>query len=67
KRCVCQLRRRKSMKRFGYFVNLLFSPCFTLHLHASFSEEANYSQAPRGPQALFKPFASSHDPLAKTV
>ncbi|WP_216356466.1 hypothetical protein, partial [Janthinobacterium sp. GW456P] len=28
---------------------------FTLHLHAPFSEGANYSPAPRGPQALFFP------------
>ncbi|MDO8037280.1 hypothetical protein O3297_28015, partial [Janthinobacterium sp. SUN128] len=26
KRCVCQLRRRKSMKRLQHFVNLLFYP-----------------------------------------
>ncbi|WP_233411178.1 hypothetical protein, partial [Rugamonas violacea] len=26
KRFVCQLRRRKSMQRFGHFVNLLFLP-----------------------------------------
>ena len=41
------------MKRFGYFVNLLFSPCFTRHLHASFSEGANYSPAPHTLQGLF--------------
>ena len=41
------------MKRFGHFVNLLFSSCFTRHLHASFSEGANYSQGPRPPQGLF--------------
>ncbi|WP_233410462.1 hypothetical protein, partial [Rugamonas violacea] len=47
KRFVCQLRRRKSMQRFGHFVNLLFLPaysaiaCFCVH----FCGEANYSKA----------------------
>ena len=49
------------MKRLQHFVNLLFSPCFTLHLHASFSEGANYSPAPHSPQALF----TAHSPPSK--
>ena len=49
------------MKRFDYFVNLLFSPCFTRHLHASFSEGANYSPEPYAVQGLF--FASIRTPL----
>ena len=40
------------MKLFQHFVNLLFSR-LTQHLHASFSEGANYSPAPRAPQGLF--------------
>jgi hypothetical protein len=43
KRFVRQ-RRRKSMKRLARFVNLLFSYS-TLHLHAPFCGEANYSKA----------------------
>ncbi|MDQ4629354.1 hypothetical protein, partial [Janthinobacterium lividum] len=57
KRCVCQLRRRKSMKHFAKSVNLLFSHR-TQHLHASFSEGANYSLAPHAPQALFCSWAN---------
>ncbi|WP_233410764.1 hypothetical protein, partial [Rugamonas violacea] len=54
KRFVCQLRRRKSMQRFGHFVNPVFPrialknfPRFTLrrgHLRAPFCGEANYSK-----------------------
>ncbi len=33
------------MKCFVYLVNPLFSPRFTLHLHALFCEGANYSKA----------------------
>ena len=40
------------MKHFAKSVNLLFSR-FTLHLHASFSEGANYSQPPQRLQGLF--------------
>ncbi|MDX8125133.1 hypothetical protein SKZ59_25455, partial [Janthinobacterium sp. GMG2] len=52
KRCVCQLRRRKSMKHFAKSVNSFFFSRLIQHLHASFSEGANYSPAPNSPQAL---------------
>ena len=42
------------MKRFACFVNLLFSPRFTLHLRALFCEGQNYSKRPPKPQGLFR-------------
>ncbi|WP_217907264.1 hypothetical protein, partial [Janthinobacterium sp. PC23-8] len=60
KRCVCQLRRRKIMKHLSYFVNPVFQRIalknflyLTQHLHASFSEGANYSPGLEGLQGLF--------------
>ena len=53
------------MKRLQHFVNLLFSPCFTRHLHASFSEGANYSQALRVPQGLFLKHQAGRSPPSK--
>jgi hypothetical protein len=53
KRFVRQ-RRGKSMKRLAYFVNPFFSS-LTLHLHASFCGEANYSKALAAAQELFAP------------
>ena len=49
------------MKRLQHFVNLLFSR-LTQHLHASFSEGANYSPALHARQGLFLPRIQLHDP-----
>jgi len=53
------------MKRLARFVNLLFSPCFTRHLHASFSEGANYSPALHAPQGLISQACTSAPPTSK--
>ena len=52
------------MKLFQHFVNLLFFTHFTQHLHASFSEGANYSLGLCAPQGLF--FSSEKQPWHRT-
>ncbi|MDQ4629802.1 hypothetical protein, partial [Janthinobacterium lividum] len=45
--------KKEEYEAFRYVRQLLLFSHFTLHLHASFSEGANYSPALRTPQALF--------------
>ncbi|WP_230523305.1 hypothetical protein, partial [Janthinobacterium sp. EB271-G4-7A] len=45
--------KKEEYEAFAAFRQPSFSPCFTRHLHASFSKGANYSPALRTPQALF--------------
>ncbi|WP_231958545.1 hypothetical protein, partial [Janthinobacterium lividum] len=50
--------KKEEYEAFCYVRQLLLFSHFTLHLHASFSEGANYSLALRTPQALFCSWAN---------
>jgi len=45
--------KKEEYEAIRYVRQLLLFLYFTLHLHASFSEGANYSQDPQAPQGLF--------------
>ncbi|MGK5060809.1 hypothetical protein ACQ4WY_28130, partial [Janthinobacterium sp. LB2P49] len=45
--------KKEEYEAFAAFRQPSFSPCFTRHLHASFSEGTNYSQGTQTSQGLF--------------
>jgi len=50
--------KKEEYEAFSAFRQPSFFLHFTLHLHASFSEGANYSPALKGLQGLFLPFSN---------